>query len=193
MRISRTLKRAPASSMAPQTRGRMYESMMCPRSSTSLLAMAGSFAIRGYVVSPDSVASAGVPQEQLRVARVLVGQVGVGALRGRCGGVVEPLAGEVALLVAHAPRLSRAEERQVAAHCPLQCDGEGNLDEDAVIPVRDELGPQEEDAVHDEHRVRWGFFHWGMRRPVRAEVEAAAPVLARPARPRGNSSASHRA
>src|SRR5260221_5493187 len=135
MRISRTLKRAPASSMAPQTRGRMYESMMCPRSSTSLLAMAGSFAMRGYVVSPDSVASAGVRREQFRVGRVLVAHDCVGALLWPCGGEVELLAGDVALLVAHAHRLSRAEERQVAAHCPLQCDGEGNLDEDAVIPV----------------------------------------------------------
>src|SRR5260370_32953209 len=89
MRISRTLKRAPASSMAPQTRGRMYESMMCPRSSTSLLAMAGSFAVRGDVVSPDSGASAGVRQEQFRGSRVLVAHDGGGALLWPRGGGVQ--------------------------------------------------------------------------------------------------------
>src|SRR5258706_10288984 len=103
MRISRTLKRAPASSMAPQTRGRMYESMMCPRSSTSLLAMVGSFAMRGYALLFDSVASAAVRQEQIRVGRVLVAHDGVGVLLWPCGGEVQLLAGDVALLVARAP------------------------------------------------------------------------------------------
>src|SRR5689334_13293308 len=93
-------------------------------------------------------------EEQARVVRVLIIYNRIRMVLGVGGVEVEVLPWNVALVVARLHGFAGAEEGDIAAHGSLQGYGEWHLDQDAIVPQRDKLCAQEEDAIHEQHGVR---------------------------------------
>ena len=95
---------------------------------------------------------------------------------------VQPLTRNVAGGIAAPNRFFVPEESEIAGGGSPYGLLEGHGHEDAEIPQAGKLGPQQEDAVEDQHGIGRRRFDWRVDRRIEPEVEDAAPEPAISAR-----------
>jgi hypothetical protein len=123
------------------------------------------------------------PHRQFRFPWMLVDEHCIGALSGPDRLQVSMLSRHVAVAVQEGREAVRGVRPPVAPHRSASAGLQADLHEDGEVPVIDQLGPMQEDAIEQQDRIRGSELFSRIDWAVQAMVEDRSPIPKRPARP----------